>query len=166
MSCSSEESGASTSSQKKYRGVRQRKWGKWVSEIRVPGTQERLWLGSYATPEAAAVARDVAFYCLHRPSSLDKLNFPLMLPSSLLTDMSPRSVQEASSDAGMGVDAQLIGNKLAESEVKQDQGGGPGHGLEAAGLWENVGDNCTGMSEFGNKVKEGEAFSISIDDYL
>ncbi|KAK7843101.1 ethylene-responsive transcription factor erf020 [Quercus suber] len=59
MSCSSEENGASTS-QKKYKGVRQRKWGKWVSEIRVPGTQERLWLGSYSTAEAAAMARDVA----------------------------------------------------------------------------------------------------------
>ena len=111
------------------------------------------------------MARDVAFYCLHRPSALDKLNFPLMLPSSVRTDMSPRSVQKAASDAGMGVDAQLIGNKLAESEVKQDQGCG-GHSLEAAGLWEYVGDKCTGMFEFGNKVKEGEAFSISIDDYL
>nr|POE67027.1 ethylene-responsive transcription factor [Quercus suber] len=98
MSCSSEENGACTS-QKKYKGVRQRKWGKWVSEIRVPGTQERLWLGSYSTPEAAAMARDVAFYCLHKPSTLEKLNFPSMSPScSLRTDMSPRSVQKAASE--------------------------------------------------------------------
>lgn len=107
------------------------------------------------------MARDVAFYCLHRPSALDKLNFPLMLPSIVRTDMSPRSVQKAASDAGMGIDAQLIGNKSPESEVKQDQGGCAGQGL-----WEYVGDVCTGMSGFENEVKEGEAFSISIDDYL
>ncbi|XP_065635895.1 ethylene-responsive transcription factor ERF011-like [Quercus suber] len=96
MSCSSEENGACTS-QKKYKGVRQRKWGKWVSEIRVPGTQERLWLGSYSTPEAAAMARDVAFYCLHKPSTLEKLNFPSMSPScSLRTDMSPRGTIHSS----------------------------------------------------------------------
>jgi hypothetical protein len=156
MSCSSEES----TSQRKYKGVRQRKWGKWVSEIRVPGTQERLWLGSYATPEAAAVARDVAFYCLRRSqSALDNLNFPLMLPSSVRTDMSPRSVQKAASDAGMAIDAQLIGNKLAEteSEVKQDQGGAVHHGLET-GFWEYVDGN--------REMKEGETFSISIEDYL
>jgi len=47
-----------------YKGVRRRRWGKWVSEIRVPGTRERLWLGSYATPEAAAVAHGTAVYLL------------------------------------------------------------------------------------------------------
>ncbi|KAJ7949760.1 Ethylene-responsive transcription factor [Quillaja saponaria] len=104
---------ASTScdDQKKYKGVRRRKWGKWVSEIRVPGKQERLWLGSYSTPEAAAVARDVAFYYLRRPSTLDNLNFPQMLPSyysSVDTDMSPRYIQKVASDTGMAVDARLI----------------------------------------------------------
>ncbi|KAL0359987.1 UNVERIFIED_CONTAM: Ethylene-responsive transcription factor [Sesamum radiatum] len=60
---------STAASHKKYKGIRRRKWGKWVSEIRVPGTPERLWLGSYATPEAAAVAHDVAFYCLRGNSS-------------------------------------------------------------------------------------------------
>ena len=63
----------------KYRGVRQRKWGKWVSEIKVSYSQERLWLGSYATAEAAAVTHDVVLYCLRRSVSLESLNFPLML---------------------------------------------------------------------------------------
>ncbi|GMI64121.1 hypothetical protein HRI_000082000 [Hibiscus trionum] len=66
---------SSGADEKKYKGVRRRRWGKWVSEIRVPGTEERLWLGSYSTPEAAAVAHHIAFYCLRRPSSLTALNF-------------------------------------------------------------------------------------------
>ncbi|KAM3681624.1 hypothetical protein ACB098_12G012200 [Castanea mollissima] len=177
MSCSLEENGACTS-QKKYKGVRQRKWGKWVSEIRVPGTQERLWLGSYSTAEAAAMARDVAFYCLHKPSTLEKLNFPSMLPScSLRTDLSPRSVQKAASDAGMAIDAQLITDRLPESNEREvfdhghghsgGGGGGEGHGLEA-GFWENGGDNnYHGMTSWqGTEFKEEEDLSISIEDYL
>ncbi|KAL4032149.1 hypothetical protein IC575_005213 [Cucumis melo] len=104
---------------KKFKGVRQRKWGKWVSEIRVPGSQDRLWLGSYSSPEAAAVAHDVAYYCLRRPSNLDHLNFPpMVLPLTnhflIRDDMSPGSIQRAASDAAMAVDAQYICNSLAD----------------------------------------------------
>lgn len=91
----------------KYKGVRRRKWGKWVSEIRVPGSPHRLWLGSYATPEAAAVAHDVATYCFRGDSSLQNLNFPLLLPAGATFGLSPSSVQKVASDAGLAVDAQL-----------------------------------------------------------
>ncbi|KAL1533929.1 ethylene-responsive transcription factor ERF020-like protein [Salvia divinorum] len=105
---------AVASTERKYKGVRRRKWGKWVSEIRVPGTPERLWLGSYATAEAAAVAHDVAIYCLRGNSSPQNLNFhPLQLPPGVGMRLSPRSVQRAASDAGLATDARLIDSRPA-----------------------------------------------------
>ncbi|XP_006656736.1 ethylene-responsive transcription factor ERF018-like [Oryza brachyantha] len=61
--------------ERKYRGVRMRKWGRWVSEIRRPNSRERIWLGSYDTPEAAARAFDAAFVCL-RGGAEAGINFP------------------------------------------------------------------------------------------
>ena len=101
----------SKSGGRRYKGIRCRRWGKWVSEIRVPGTGERLWLGTYTTPEGAAVAHDVASYCFKGNTSLNKLNFPAILPSTALTNLSPTSVLKAASDAGMAMDAQLIASR-------------------------------------------------------
>uniref|UniRef100_A0ACD5ZB65 Uncharacterized protein n=1 Tax=Avena sativa TaxID=4498 RepID=A0ACD5ZB65_AVESA len=62
---------------RKYKGVRRRKWGKWVSEIRLPNSRERIWLGSYDAPEKAARAFDAAFVCLRGPQAAGAdLNFP------------------------------------------------------------------------------------------
>lgn len=63
-----------SSSSCKYKGVRKRKWGKYVSEIRLPNCRERIWLGSYDTAEKAARAFDAALYCLRGRNA--KFNFP------------------------------------------------------------------------------------------
>lgn len=120
MSTSSDEGSSSNctsgvaggrSQEKRYKGVRCRRWGKWVSEIRVPGSRDRLWLGTYSTPEGAALAHDVASYCLRGDLSMHKLNFPSMLPPTARTDLSPGSVQKAASDAGMAMDARFIASR-------------------------------------------------------
>ncbi|KAG2333573.1 hypothetical protein Bca4012_016835 [Brassica carinata] len=58
----------------KYTGVRKRKWGKWVAEIRLPNSRERIWLGSFDSAEKAARAFDAALYCLRGAGA--RFNFP------------------------------------------------------------------------------------------
>ncbi|KAG4934143.1 hypothetical protein JHK82_048502 [Glycine max] len=69
---------------KMFKGVRKRKWGKWVSEIRLPNSRERIWLGSYDTQVKAARAFDAALYCLRGQSAT--FNFP-DTPRHLETNM-------------------------------------------------------------------------------
>ncbi|KAL8028087.1 hypothetical protein ABFS82_14G134200 [Erythranthe guttata] len=144
-----------------YRGVRKRRWGKWVSEIREPKKKTRIWLGSFPAPEMAARAYDVAAYCLKGQKA--QLNFPQEI------DHLPRPSTSTARDIQAA--ASLAANMVAEKSSTAVHGEGDDFWAEIE-LPELMDNNNNNNNEYISEVwcwscsNSGDATSIDIGDQI
>ncbi|CAN6236503.1 unnamed protein product [Urochloa humidicola] len=127
----------------RFRGVRQRHWGSWVSEIRHPLLKTRIWLGTYETAEDAARAYDEAARLMSGPAA--RTNFPLSSTAgSAAGTLSPTlraKLEKCCTESLSKQPAAQDGGANASSGTERDGAGGGGGGRKEQGVKAEAGED-------------------------
>ncbi|KAL4566397.1 hypothetical protein LXL04_030512 [Taraxacum kok-saghyz] len=98
-----------------YKGVRQRTWGRWVSEIREPNGGNRLWLGTFNSSHEAAMAYDAAARKLYGADA--RLNLP---DENSVPPSGPTASKRARALAAAAAEEAEYNRLLLEIKMKQE----------------------------------------------